>query len=48
MMCSGGCVTQKISTGMKNTTPMTYNGCELERIKWEFYLKMYYYIEKKM
>lgn len=42
MMCSGGCVTQKISMGMKNTTPMTHNACELEKLKWEFYLKMYY------
>lgn len=32
----------KISMGMKNTTPMTHNACELEKLKWEFYLKMYY------
>jgi len=40
-LCSGGCPAQKISLGVTNQSAMSANECELEKIKWEFYLKLY-------
>lgn len=43
-LCLGGCPAQKISMGTEPNLPMTQENCSLEKIRWEFYLKLYYYI----
>lgn len=43
-LCLGGCLSQKISAGRSNMQTLDPNSCELEKIKWEFYLKLYYQI----
>lgn len=46
-LCSGGCVSQKISTGRSAQTSKVQNSCALEKIEWAFYLKLYYYAKQK-
>jgi radical SAM protein with 4Fe4S-binding SPASM domain len=43
-LCLGGCISQKISMGKSNNTAMNLNECELEKLKWQFRLKLYYHI----
>jgi radical SAM protein with 4Fe4S-binding SPASM domain len=43
-LCLGGCTSQKISMGKSNDTAMNANQCELEKLKWVFFLKLYYYV----
>ena len=43
-LCNGGCFAQKISVGKNNVTSMNENECNLEKLKWEFYIKLYYHI----
>lgn len=43
-LCLGGCFAQKLSMGKATNQAMNSNECDLERIKWMFYLKIYYYI----
>ena len=45
-LCLGGCPTQKIATGKTNLTAMNEPNCELERIKWQFYIKLFYSLSK--
>lgn len=42
-LCLGHCVSQKISLGKRNDTATTIEECELEKIKMELYVKLYYY-----
>jgi radical SAM protein with 4Fe4S-binding SPASM domain len=44
--CLGGCTSQKISMGRKSNEPMIEEYCELEKIKIQFYLKLYYFINE--
>ena len=41
--CAGNCLAQKISTGKSNDTASISAGCELEKILFEFYIKLFYY-----
>lgn len=43
-LCLGGCLSQKIYMGKSSTSSQTKEECELNRIAWTFYIKMYYYI----
>jgi radical SAM protein with 4Fe4S-binding SPASM domain len=43
-LCAGGCFAQKISMNKSNHLAMNSNECQLEKIKWIFYLKIFYYI----
>jgi radical SAM protein with 4Fe4S-binding SPASM domain len=43
-LCNGGCPSQKISAGRSNMSSMGENECNLEKLKWEFYIKLYYHI----
>jgi len=43
-LCIGSCFAQKISTGKTNYQAKQPHECELERIQWEFYIKLYYHI----
>lgn len=45
-LCLGGCVSQKISMGRSNKCSKPSNECELEKLTWDLYLKLYYYIMK--
>lgn len=45
-LCSGGCASQKIAEGLKSTDRYTDEKCNLEKLQYEFYLKLYCY--KKM
>jgi len=44
--CLGGCTSQKISMGRKTNESMNPENCELEKIKIQFYLKLYYFINE--
>lgn len=43
-LCMGGCLAQKISTGKSNITAHIPNACALEKLKWNLYIKLYYYM----
>ncbi|MDR2835059.1 MAG: radical SAM protein [Bacteroidales bacterium] len=43
-LCSGGCVSQKISAGLSNKSANSKNECKLEKLRWKFLLKLYYKI----
>jgi radical SAM protein with 4Fe4S-binding SPASM domain len=45
-LCKGGCFAQKISMGKTNRSAKLTEECELEKIIWEFYIKLYYYVMK--
>ncbi len=45
-LCLGGCVSQKIANGRANDSRMDLNSCALEKTKWHFYIKLYYYAMK--
>ena len=44
--CAGNCLAQKISTGKSNDTATITDTCELEKINFEFYIKLFYYAKK--
>lgn len=44
--CAGNCLAQKISTGKSNDTALIPEICELEKITFEFYIKLFYYAKK--
>lgn len=46
--CAGNCLAQKISTGKSNDTALIPEICELEKITFEFYIKLFYYAKKYM
>ena len=43
-LCTGGCFAQKISYEKSNNTAQDNNKCELDKIVWTFYIKLYYNI----
>jgi radical SAM protein with 4Fe4S-binding SPASM domain len=43
-LCKGGCFAQKISMGKTNCQAKQTNDCELERLLWQFYMKLYYHV----
>ena len=43
-LCQGGCLAQKISSGKSNITAHIPNSCALEKLKWNLFLKLYYYV----
>jgi radical SAM protein with 4Fe4S-binding SPASM domain len=43
-LCRGGCLAQKISTGKSNVTALIPNACALEKLKWNLYIRLYYYV----
>lgn len=45
-LCNGGCMSQKISMGKSANTAKTPGECALEKIMWEFYIRMYYYVKE--
>ncbi len=44
-LCLGGCIGQKLSVNRSNTSSLGYESCQLQQIQWDFYLKLYYYIQ---
>ena len=44
--CAGHCLAQKISTGKSNSTALIPELCKLEKITFEFYIKLFYYAKK--
>jgi len=45
-LCIGGCVAQKISLGKSNKMAMPNNECNLLKITFEHYLKLFYFAKK--
>jgi uncharacterized protein len=43
-LCKGSCFAQKISVGKTNRQAKLPNECQLEKMLWEFYIKLYYHI----
>ena len=46
--CSGNCLAQKISTGKTNNTASITESCELMKITFELYIKLFYFAKKYM
>ena len=44
--CAGNCLAQKVSTGKSNDSASIEEGCELEKIIFEFYIKLFYFAKK--
>jgi uncharacterized protein len=44
-LCKGGCFAQKLAEGISNRNAKPQNECELEKMLWTFYIKLYYYIK---
>ena len=45
-LCRGGCFAQKISMGKTNRSAKLPEECELDKLLWNFYIKLYYYVMK--
>lgn len=45
-LCLGSCFSQKIATGGSNKSAKEKYECELERLKWILYMKLYYFFNK--
>ena len=45
-LCGGNCLAQKISTGKFNDTAAIAETCELEKISFELYIKLFYFAKK--
>jgi radical SAM protein with 4Fe4S-binding SPASM domain len=46
-LCSGGCVSQKISLGRKNSEPLSDERCKLEKLLFTHNLRLYYHLKTK-
>jgi len=46
-LCLGGCFAQKKSMGIKNTQALPKSECELQKIRWEFSILLYYFTMKE-
>ncbi len=44
-LCLGGCVGQKVSIDRSNISSLGIESCQLRKMEWNFYLKLYYYIQ---
>lgn len=43
-LCMGGCMSEKICTGKDKNASLGKEECQLQRLVWGLYLKLYYYI----
>lgn len=46
-LCSGGCVSQKISHKLRNSDPLSMERCKLEKLLFTHNLRLYYHLKTK-